>query len=370
MIHLNLLPSTLTERLRERIASDGPITFRDWMESALYDDLDGYYQRKGRSPWGRQGDYRTSPERSELFAATFARYFAALYRTLDSPPGWTILEVGAGNGEFAQGVLRTLQDRYPDVFAATRYVIDDVGARPQLEDRFVSFGECVQFKSLAEVEPIDAGIIFSNELLDAFPVHRVTVSNGQLRELYVSAAPNGKFAWIIGPLSQSSLADYLAHAGITLAEGQLAEINLEIGSWLKHAAGKLLRGYLATVDYGAEASELYDSAVRPAGTLRGIYRHQLVDEFLTEPGAQDITSTIDWTHVKRVGQEVGLETITFERQDRFLLDAGLLQELELLTQRAASEAERAELSTTAREMILPNGMAASFQVLVQGKGVA
>ncbi|MEA2206779.1 MAG: hypothetical protein QOE77_3555 [Blastocatellia bacterium] len=370
MIHFNLLPSTLTERLREQIVGEGPITFRDWMEAALYDELDGYYRRKDRSRWGRKGDYRTSPERSVVFAATFARYFAALYRTLAGPNEWTIVEVGAGNGQFAQGVLGTLQHRYPEVLAATRYVIDDLGAHPQLENKFASFGDRVQFKSLAEVEPMGAGIIFSNELMDAFPVHRVIVSNGQLRELYVSVAANGGFAWTIGPLSQSSLADYLPDAAITLAEGQVAEINLEVSSWLKGAAAKLLRGYVVTVDYGEEAAELYDSVGRPDGTLRSFYRHQLVDDVLSRPGEHDITSTIDWSKLKRAGLDFGLETIAFERQDRFLLEAGLLEELELLTQRAAGDAERLELSMTAREMILPNGMAASFQVLVQGKGIA
>jgi SAM-dependent MidA family methyltransferase len=370
MIHLNLLPSTLTERLRERIAGQAPITFRDWMEAALYDELDGYYRRKDRSPWGREGDYRTSPERSVLFAATLARYFAGLHRTLGDPNEWTIVEVGAGNGQFAQGVLRTLHDRYPEVFAATSYVIDDVGAHPQLENKLASFGDRVQFKSLAEVEPMAAGIIFSNELMDAFPVHRVIVSHGQLRELYVSVAANGGFAWTIGPLSRSALADYLLDADVTLAEGQVAEINLEASSWLRGAAEKLLRGYVITVDYGEEAVELYDSMGRPDGTLRSFYRHQLIDDVLSRPGDHDITSTIDWSKLKRAGQEVGLETIAFQRQDSFLLHAGLLEELELLKQSVASAVQRVELSMTAREMILPNGMAASFQVLVQRKGIA
>jgi SAM-dependent MidA family methyltransferase len=370
MIHLNLLPSTLTERLHERIAGEGPMTFRDWMEAALYDEQDGYYQRKDHSPWGRKGDYRTSPERSVLFAATFARYFSSLHRKLGGPKEWTIVEVGAGNGAFAQGVMRTLQDRYAEVFAATTYVIDDVGAQLQLENKLASFGDRVQFKSLAEVEPMSAGIIFSNELMDAFPVHRVILSNGQLRELYVSVAGDGGFAWTIGPLSRSALADYLLDAEVTLAEGQVAEINLEASSWLKGAAEKLLRGYLVTVDYGEEAAELYDSVGRPDGTLRSFYRHQLVDDVLSRPGKHDITSTIDWSKLKRAGQEVGLEAIAFQRQDSFLLHAGLLEELELLKQHVASAVQRVGLSVTAREMILPNGMAASFQVLVQEKGMA
>ena len=80
----------LADRLRKRIKRAGPITFRDWMNSALYDPEDGYYCRADLQRWGRAGDYRTSPERSPLFAATFARYFASLYEALNAPSRWTI----------------------------------------------------------------------------------------------------------------------------------------------------------------------------------------------------------------------------------------------------------------------------------------
>lgn len=93
---------SLSDRLRERIRRDGAISFRDWMASALYDSEEGYY-RRDRERWGRAGDYRTSPERSPLFAATFARYFAELHQELGAPSVWTVIEIGAGSGEFAAG---------------------------------------------------------------------------------------------------------------------------------------------------------------------------------------------------------------------------------------------------------------------------
>ena len=92
------------------------------MNAALYDEAEGYYRRADRKRWGREGDYRTSPERSELFAATFARYFARLYDELQRPSEWTIVEVGPGGGHFATSMLRALQDSFSQVFGATRYV--------------------------------------------------------------------------------------------------------------------------------------------------------------------------------------------------------------------------------------------------------
>jgi SAM-dependent MidA family methyltransferase len=101
--------------------------------------------------------------------------------------------------------------------------------------------------------------------------------------------------------------------------------------------------------------------------LRAFRRHQLVDDVLADPGEQDLTTTIDWSFVSRIGERVGLEVVEFERQDRFLLNNGLLEELEALVDAANSEAEKQQLRAQSREMILPNGMAASFQVLLQRK---
>ena len=118
--HIN---TGLSERLRARIEHDGPISFRDWMQAALYDEREGYYCRLDRIPQGRAGDYRTAPESSPLFAATLAWYFSKLFAELflemGSLPAWTIFEAGAGGGEFAYGVLKSLQAHYPEVFSAT-----------------------------------------------------------------------------------------------------------------------------------------------------------------------------------------------------------------------------------------------------------
>jgi len=103
----------LAERLREWIGREGALSFRDWMSAALYDEHQGYYLRRDVTRWGRAGDYRTSPERSPLFAATFAKYFATLYEELNAPPTWTIFEAGAGAGHFAHDVLASLRRDSP-----------------------------------------------------------------------------------------------------------------------------------------------------------------------------------------------------------------------------------------------------------------
>lgn len=359
--------SGLGEQLRERIRREGPLTFCDWMSAALYDPVHGYYCRADRSRWGREGDYRTSPERSSLFAATFARCFAQFYEDLGRPERWTIVEIGAGNGQFASGVLRTLQKSFSEVFAATSYVIDEISlpSRELAAERLQLFAGRVKFNKLAELE-IGPGVIFANELLDAFPVHRVTMRDGRLQEFYVDLGPNEDFQWVVKEPSTPRLAEYFNDLRIVLAEGQIAEVNLEIDEWLREI-GKLRAGFVIAVDYGADAADLYSANANQQGTLRGFQRHKFVDDLLAQPGEHDLTTTVDWSSVKSAATRHGFEVVELTRQDKFLLARGFLEQLGFELRDCESEVERLRTSTAAREMILPDGMAASFQVLVLKK---
>lgn len=161
------------------------------------------------------------------------------------------------------------------------------------------------------------------------------------------------------------LTAYFERIGVGPLEGQIAEINLQAQEWMALAASTLRRGYLVIVDYGAEATELYHAAHRQQGTLRAFHHHQFAHDPLAHPGQQDLTTTIDWTSLIQTGEENGLHRVTFERQDKFLLRVGLLDQLETMTAGMSNGAEALALRSTARDLILPGGMSQSFQVLVQ-----
>lgn len=352
------------------------------MRAALYDEREGYYSAD-RVRQGRAGDYRTAPEISPLFAATFASYFAKLFGELGSPNRFTIVEVGAGSGKFAHGVLTTLRAERPQVFNATRYVIDEISeaSRARCAARLAEFAEHVNVRSLSLSEgnfgnrpAHDApntdsltGIIFSNELIDAFPVNRVVMHDGRLRQLYVGLNEDA-FVWIEGAL-EKSVANYCEPIRPELEEGQILEINLDAESFIASAAGLLKRGYVITVDYGAERDALLGSPDRHGGTLRAFHRHRFAEDVLTKAGEQDLTTTVDWTQIREAGERAGLQTVKFEQLDQFLIAEGLLDRLGEITRSVTDPAEQMRLATSARELILPTGMAASFQVLVQEKCV-
>jgi SAM-dependent MidA family methyltransferase len=320
------------------------------MEAALYDPVEGYYNRADLKRWGREADYRTSPERSGLFAATFARYFARLYDELGRPSRWNIIEGGAGDGRFAAGVLRSLANQYPHVFTATQYLLDEksLDALSRTQKSLSEFNGRVSLANKSDFDAVNPGLYFSNELLDAFPVHRITREG----ELYVAVDSANKFTWTPCPLSTPRLANH----AVDLAPGQIIDVNLAIDDWLAAVAEKILSGYVITVDYGTEG---------PADTLRAFSKHGFVDDVLSSPGDYDITSSVNWAQVKATGERLGFQVVEFTSQNKFLLQAGLLEELELRLSTLDSDAQKLALTTDAREMILPGGMASSFQVLVQ-----
>jgi SAM-dependent MidA family methyltransferase len=358
--------------LLEKIRNEGPVTFHNWMAEALYHPRYGYYMTD-RERWGRKGDYGTSPQRSPLFAAVFARVFARLFESLGSPDRISLIEVGGGDATFAVQCIDVIRKNFPELFAAAEYLFIEqgTGSLQAARSRLAKFGTKVDFISTIDPVTLSANpcIIFSNELLDAFPVHRVVRRGTTIRELYVSGTDSGEFQLEEGDLSTPLIKEYFLTNDIELRDGQIAEVNLEARAWLEGIARSIQRGYLVTVDYGEMASELYDPERRAMGSLRAFSRHKIEDELLQFPGEQDLTSSLCWSDLIATGERQGLETIKLQRLDQFLLQNGILEELEAAMLGDAGPAT-SQLALGAREMILPSGMAGSFQVLVQRKVVS
>ena len=287
------------------------------------------------------------------------------------PQNVFFIEWGGGNGEFAKEFRETLAVSFPSTFEALEYIFVERSAdsREVARNKQGSLKNKILFRE--NLESIDPGpipcVVFSNELIDAFPVHRVQFNNGQLDELFVTADDAGVFQWMALPPSTAELALFFESMHIVLQEGQIVEVNLEAKRWLGRIAASISNGYIVTVDYGSDACSLYDFGSRPAGSLRAFQKHSLVEDLLDAPGEQDLTSTVCWTDLVAAGRSLGMKDERRERLDLFLLRNGILAELEELMNRN-DEAETAQMVISAREMILPGSMASAFEVLTQVVG--
>ena len=356
------MSSSAEEVIKERIVCRGPVPFAEFMELALYWPHGGYYAQAHTQE--HPGDYFTAPAAHPAFGALLSLQLEELWRLLGRPQRFTIMEQGADDGLLAQDILQYANHLEPRFQRAIRYV----GTDRYQGDRSSSDGKSPYERVQAAGLPLrrSVGCVLSNELLDALPVHRVTVHRGSLREIYVGLEDR-RFVEVVGEPSTPALSARLRDEGITLAEGQVAEVCLALGPWMEEVAASLQSGFVLTVDYGHTASDLY-SPERAQGSLRCYYKHTLSGNPLVRVGEQDITAHVDFTAVMAAGERHGLASLGLKTQRTFLANLGLGVFHRRLAASGLSQQERDANRMGMLELARHGGMG-EFKVLVQSKGV-
>ena len=388
----------LCDAIARRIAESPScrITFAEYMDLVLYHPQHGYYATNAVNI-GPQGDFFTSPHLGADFGELLAEQFVQMWEFLERPVPFTLIEMGAGQGLLAKDILGYLYRHYPDFFDAIEYMIVERSAalRKEQQQRLQKLGDAkgkdeVLHLRWVTLEDIPAGSItgccFSNELVDALPVHQFVIEGGQLREIYVTtaplpprlSAPLPSFVEVTGEPSTPLLAGYLDLVTIDLsssayADGYKSEINLAALDWLTMVANPLRRGYLLTIDYGYPA-ERYYSPARQHGTLQCYYRHRRHDNPYVHIGRQDITAHVDFTSLQLWGEVCGLDNVGFTQQGLFLMALGLGERIAALSTSGQAIVEAQGLTHLLRrrealhQLIDPLGLG-GFGVLVQSKGL-
>jgi SAM-dependent MidA family methyltransferase len=357
----------LARVVAKRIASEGPIPFAEFMRACLYHPEFGYYSRKETT---RFADFYTSVDVHPIFGRLLARQLAEMWEVLGRPAEFCAVEAAAGTGRLAAQVLDFAQRELAEFYEALRYVaVEQSAARRGAHNTtlaaHVSSGRLI---SSAELPPqIPAGCIFSNELLDALPVHRVVLRGGTLREVYV-AADGGELIEKRGPPSTPELEAYFREQRITLREAQQAEVCLDACSWIVEAGTRLGRGFVLSVDYGGEAAQLYDER-HMRGTLLAYSRHRASEDFLREPGEQDLTAHVNFTALDLWGRRAGLARAGCVSQMEFLVAWGRGNEFADLYDPGAGEVERVRSRLLLKTLIHPEGMGETFYFFLQQKGI-
>jgi SAM-dependent MidA family methyltransferase len=204
------------------------------------------------------------------------------------------------------------------------------------------------------------GVILSNELVDAFPVHRVVMRPLGLREIFVGWEGNG-FIEIEAPPASPALERHCERLGVALETGQRADVNLQALEWMRQVGAVLRRGLVLTIDYGHTAADLYAPS-RKTGTLLCYHHHTVSDSPYLRVGQQDLTAHVDFTSLALAGQDVGLTVTGFTNQLHFLMGLGIESAF------AGVDPESPE-SAAMRDLLRPDGMGTTYKVLIQHKGM-
>jgi SAM-dependent MidA family methyltransferase len=361
------------------------ISFAAYMDWALYHPEHGYYSSHAEKI-GARGDFVTSPHLGHDFGELLAVQFVQLWDILGRPQPFHLIEMGAGQGLLAHDILRHLYQCYSDCFAAVEYVIIEKSAALIAEQRQRLGGLAQQWGRLRwcdwdAIAPDSlVGCCFSNELVDAFPVHVVEKRDGALCEVYVTAEaePDAMhvpgLAEALGPLSSDRILTYFERNGIDwrsdrYPDGYRTEVNLAVDNWLTTVAQRLQRGYVMTIDYGYTADRYY-APTRLDGTLQCYYRHAHHSDPYRYLGRQDLTAHVNITDLQRLGDRLGLVTIGHTQQGLWLMALGLGDRLALLSNPDTAPDVQTifQRRDALHALIDPNGLG-NFQVLVQAKGL-
>ncbi len=327
------------------------------MELALYCPDCGYYDKE-KDIIGRRGDFYTSVSVGGLFGELLAFQFAEWLedseksnresRAGEGNQTIRIVEAGAHGGDLAKDILGWMREHRPGLFGRLEYwVVEPSGARRTWQQgRLAEFGDQVGWvRALSELadsalsgrRPPNPdgwrGLVFSNELLDAMPVHRIGW-DAKARAWFEwgVASQAGRFVWIRLPgraLEQDhpqpgtvfgapdSLLSLESELADILPDGFTTEVCPAAQHWWRAAAGALPRGKVMAIDYGLTAEEFL-MPERKDGTLRGYYRHRSSSDVLACPGEQDLTAHVNFSVIRAAGESAGLRTDVFQTQAQFL----------------------------------------------------
>jgi SAM-dependent MidA family methyltransferase len=359
--------------VREEIASaGGRITFERFMTLALGHPEHGYYSRN-EVTWGAGGDYETSPEVHAIFGYLWASQVEQCWERLGRPLPFHLIEPGAGSGRLALDILTWLHERAPDCAAASRLTLLDghplrlAQQRRLLEASNVTAEYALVDDWLREITRL-SGVIISNEFFDALPVHLVERRGETLNEWYVAepdeGPEKGELVFQLGPASTPALDARFARLGLQPGDGCRAEVCLATPAVMEAMAARLDRGYVITIDYGKEATDLYASW-RRMGTLMALRSHSPQPDPLASPGLLDLTAHVDFTSLAAAAQ--GFESAVTVSQAEALTALGIGEALGASRERAGEDLARFAADRRAVETLLDPAGLGRIRVLVQAR---
>jgi SAM-dependent MidA family methyltransferase len=346
--------------IRQTIQQQGGwVSFDEFMQMALYTPRLGYYSGEANK-FGKQGDFVTAPEISPLFGVTLTNQIAQVL----AETGGVVLELGAGTGKLAMDILQRLHAL--DCLPAQYYILEvsaSLRHRQQAALRealpAALFNQVVWLEALPEGM---TGVVVGNEVLDAIPVHLLTRQNGVWLERGVGFQDG--LIWKDNALRDETLPPEV-NANL-LPDGYVTEVCPAAKGLIASLASMLQQGLILLLDYGFGAREYYHPQ-RNQGTLMCHFQHYAHADPFIHLGLQDITAHVNFTAIADAGLANGLDCLGYTNQAQFLINCGILQQLQTTP---AEDARYPAMASAVQKLLSPAEMGELFKVVALGKGLS
>jgi NADH dehydrogenase [ubiquinone] 1 alpha subcomplex assembly factor 7 len=321
------------------------------MELALQHPEHGYY--RVRKPIGREGDFITAPEISQMFGEMIGVWCAEAWRSLGKPDPFALIELGPGKGTMMRDVLRATSNVGGFHDAKKLYLIDSDKALRETQRENLHGCDPLYVQDIAHVAPMPA-LILANEFFDALPVRQFEMTFQGWAERMVTVA-NDALAVTLRPLQESEWP--LIPAAIREAKpGAVAEISPEAQAIMRDLARHLAtqKGAILVVDYGYVA-------MPGNATLQAVANHKHADLF-DRPGEVDLTAHVDFTILAEAARVAGLRVSNVIGQGEFLKNLGIEIRADMLKKRGTLP-QAAAIDTALARLTDADQMGALFKVM-------
>ncbi len=362
------------------IGADGAelsaIPFHHYMSLCLYHPDFGYY-RSGSSKVGREGDFYTSAYIGDAMGDSLARWLREVaFAHFGTGETVEVLDWGGGTGRLSRQLMDTWTSAETDSSSvleqALSFSVTVIDGNPSHRSEAGRELESYIREGRARVTdesewqrfvPSDRPVIVvANELLDAFPVHRLVMKDGELREWAVACAEDGRFIPCLMEPTDTRLIEWLREEGVELRENQTIEINLDGADWATAVAARFKRALFVFIDYGDETTELTGTH-RMDGTLLCYREHRAHNDPYAWPGQQDITAHVNFSHIRRSMERHGAKEIWYGTQKRFLVEAGIMERL-IAHSYSDPFHPIVRRNRAIRQLLLSDGMSELFKVQI------
>ncbi|MES2607724.1 MAG: SAM-dependent methyltransferase [Pseudomonadota bacterium] len=326
----------LSARLRNHINTYGPLTVREFQDLVLFDATDGYYANS--DVIGRQGDFITSPEISQVFGEIIALTFVNQWHHMGCPDQVLLTELGPGRGTLMADMVRTFK-QFPDFWSTLSIYLVEVCPALMQQQKALLGDAITHVPTLATVPESDVTFVIANEFFDALPVEQFIfdpiTNTKELRLINYTSADS----WHFSP--------HAAHKHIIETSDASLSIITEIKRRLTHGEGMAI-----IIDYGDDCTQ------RTGDTLQAVYKHQRVSVF-DHMGQVDLSHQVDFGELQQLMAPL---STTFTTQSEFLIQSGINERTEYLAQKNPELASN--LRTGTMRLTAPSAMGSLFKVLI------